>query len=203
MLPAVLKLWPDKADPVEIGPHGETLIFFLRLLVPGVLLGERLMVQCQGQHDVSPDLPGVKCTIEPSKLHCMMAVEKTMQIEKVVAATVVMLISGLAPIPLVPDTLDLTKSSWLDPVHVLHEIDIHLLAIAHPLRFNLQRLVEQVVVTSDDVDKIADAARCVISAIQVYMDTAGFVSEAARLTKRPHQPLQRVDILAIAQYRAD
>lgn len=46
MLPTVLELWPNEADPVEVRPHGEASVFFLHLFVVGVLLSKRLMVEC-------------------------------------------------------------------------------------------------------------------------------------------------------------
>lgn len=182
MLPAVLELRPDEPDPVEIGPHGETLVFLLHFLVPGVLLSERLMIERQSQHDVCPDLPGVKCAVEPSKLHRAVAMEEAVEIKKMVAATVVVLIASFTPVSLIPDAFDLSKGGGFDPVHAFHEVGIHFLAVAHPLGFDLQCLIEQVVVTGDDVHKIADAARRVVRAIQVDMDATGFIGEASGFT---------------------
>ena len=47
MLPAVFELRSDEADPVEIGSHCKTLVFFLNFFVSGILLRECLMVECQ------------------------------------------------------------------------------------------------------------------------------------------------------------
>lgn len=64
MLPAVLELRPDETDPVEIGPHCKTLIFFLDFFVPGILLGKCLMVECQSQHNVGTNFSGVQRAVE-------------------------------------------------------------------------------------------------------------------------------------------
>lgn len=44
MFPTVLELTTDETDSIEIGPHGEPLVFFLHFFVSGVFLRERLMV---------------------------------------------------------------------------------------------------------------------------------------------------------------
>ena len=49
----------------------------------------------------------------------------------------------------------------------------------NPLRRNLQGFVEQIVMAGDDVDKVADTARCVIRAVQMDMDAAGVIGETA------------------------
>lgn len=161
MLPAILKLFPDKPDPVEIGPHGEALIFLLHLLVTGVLLCERLMIERQCQHDVGSDFPGVKCAVEAPKLYGMMAMKEAVQIEEVVAAAVVVL-SAPPPVLFVPDGLNLLEGLRLEQIHLFHQIGVHFLAVLHPLRRNLQCFVEKVVVAGDDVDEVADAPGCVV-----------------------------------------
>lgn len=196
VLPAVFELIANEADPIEIRPHGEALIFFLHFLIPGVLLSERLVVQCQSQHDVGADLSGVKRAVESPELHRAVAMEETVQVQKVVSAAVVVLIAAF-PITLVPDGFDLVEGGGLGLVHPFHQISVHLLAVTHSLRLNLQCLIEQVVVAGNDVDEVTDASRGVVGAVQVDMDAAGCVGEAARFAEDPHQALQRVDVLPV------
>lgn len=118
MLPAVLELITDKSNTIEVSAHSEPLIFFLDFPVACALLCQGLVVECQSQHDVRPNLPGVKCTVEPSKLHRMVAVEEAVEIEKVVAAAVIVLVA-LLPIALVPDTLNIRKGCGFSMVHAV------------------------------------------------------------------------------------
>ena len=118
--------------------------------------------------------------VEAPQLYRVVAMEETVEIEEVVAAVMVMGVA-VAPVTLVPDTLDLREGLGLDAVHPLHQIGVHLLAVAHPLRCDLQGFVEQIVVAGDDVDKVADAPRCVAGAVKVDVDAAGLVGKPARL----------------------
>ncbi len=99
VLPAALELVADKADPVEIHPHGELLILLLHLPVTGALLGERLMVKSQGEHDIRPDLPGVQRPVETPQLYRVIAVEEAVEIEEMVAAVVVVACCGCPDSP--------------------------------------------------------------------------------------------------------
>ena len=138
----------------------------------------------------------MKRAVEAPKLHRVVAVKETVQVKEVVAAAVVVLVA-VFPVALVPDAFDLGESSWFDAVHPFYQISVHFLAVAHPLGFDLQRLIEQVVVAGDDVDEVADAPWGMVGSIQVDMNPARWVGEPARFPKRPHQTLQRVDVLPI------
>ena len=94
------------------------------------------MIERQGQHNVSPDFPGVKCAVEPPELHRPMPMEETVKIEKMIAAVVVVLVA-VFPITLIPDVLNIGKGFGLRPVQPLNQPGVHFLTIAHPLRFNL------------------------------------------------------------------
>lgn len=61
----------------------------------------------------------MKRAIKASKLHRMVAVEETVEIEKVVTATVVVLIA-LFPIAFVPDTLNVRKGCGFSLVHAVN-----------------------------------------------------------------------------------
>ena len=119
MFPAVFALITDEPDPVEICPHSKAFVFFLDLLVPGALLGERLMVQGQGQHDVRPNLTSVKCAVEPPEFHRMVSMEKAVQVQEMIAAVVIVLIA-VFPIALVPDRFYIREGlgfSLVDPLY--------------------------------------------------------------------------------------
>ena len=94
----------------------------------------------------------------------MVSVEETVQVQKVVSAAVIMLVAVL-PIPFVPDGFDLVEGGGFGFVHPFHQINVHLLTVTHTLRLNLQSLIEQVVVTGDDVDEVTDASRGVVGAV--------------------------------------
>lgn len=186
MLPTAFELITDKTDPVEIGSHGKAFILLLDLFVASILLGERLMVQGQSKHNVGPDFPGVQSAVEASELHGVVTVEEAVQIEKVVAAVVVMLLTPLV-IALIPDILNLLKARWFGCIQPFYQIGIHFLTVAHPLRRNLERLVKEVVMTGDNVDEVPDAPGGVVEAVQMDMDTAGVVGEASRFAQAAHQ----------------
>lgn len=116
--------------------------------------------------------------IEAPELYGVVAIEEAVQIEEMVAAVVVVPVPA-PPVAFVPDALDLRKGFWFYPVHPLYQIGVHLFAVAHPLRRNLQGFVEQVVVAGDDVDKVADTARRVVGTVQMDVDAAGVIGETA------------------------
>jgi hypothetical protein len=88
-------------------------------------------------------------------------------IKKMVPAIVIMGASAFA-VTLVPDALNRSHGFGLTPVHLFNQSLIHLLAKPHPIRLNLQCLIEKVVLAGDNVDKITDASRRVVC--PVYMD---------------------------------
>ena len=202
MFPAAFELVTDKTDAVQVDPHGKLLIFLLDFVVAGTFLGQSLVVQGQGEHHVCPDLPGMERPIKAPELHGMVAVEEAVQVEEVVAA--LMVVAVPAPgIFLVPDILKLLHGSGLCLVHPLHQPQVRLLAVAHPFRCDLQRLVEQVIMAGDDVDEVADAPYGMSLPIQVDMDAAGSVGKPPSLAQAAQQPLQGVDILPVTQDGSD
>ena len=85
-------------------------------------------------------------------------------IKEMVAAAVVMLPAGLA-VSRVPNLLNAPKGLGLRVVHLLDQVGVHLLAVAHPFLLNGQRLVEKVVLAGDDVHEVSDAPRGVVCAV--------------------------------------
>ena len=61
---AVFELVANKPNPVEVGAHGEFLVLDLRLAAAGAALGERLMVEGQGEDDVAAYLARVQLAVE-------------------------------------------------------------------------------------------------------------------------------------------
>jgi alanine racemase len=88
-------------------------------------------------------------------------------IKKVVPAIMVMGASAFA-VTFVPDALNRRHGFGLTPIHLLNQCRIHLFTKPHPVRLNLQCFIEKVILAGDNVNKIADASRCV--ACTVYMD---------------------------------
>ena len=93
MFAAVLKLIANKADSVQVNSHGELLIFLLHLPVTGTFLGQGLVIKSQRQHDICPDFPSVECAVKTPELHCVMPVKKAMEIQEMIAAVVIVLIT--------------------------------------------------------------------------------------------------------------
>lgn len=94
VLAAAFELVAGEPDADEIDSHGELLVLGLYLAVAGVLLRQRLVVHRQSEHDVGPYLSGVERAVKAAQLHRVIAVEEAVQIEKVVAAVVVVRIAG-------------------------------------------------------------------------------------------------------------
>ena len=137
MFPATLELVTNKSDAVQPHAHCELLVFFLHFPAAGAFLGKHLMVQGERQHDIRPDFPGVECAVEPPEFHRMAAMEETVQIEKMIAALMVVAVPATR-IVLIPDGLYLLQCFWFHLIHPPYENRVHFLAIAHPFRRNLQ-----------------------------------------------------------------
>ncbi len=202
VLPAALKFLADKSNAVQIGAHGELLVLGLDFMVECRFLGKGLMVHRKCEHDIGPDFPGMELTVEAPQLHGMMAVEKTVEIEEMVAALVVMGVT-VTTILLVPDPLNLPKCLWLQPVHLLYQISVHLFAVVHPVRCDLESLVKQVVARGNQVNEVTDAARSMLPSVQMDMDAAGIVRKTPGFPQPPDERLDAADILVITEDRAD
>ena len=94
MFPATLELVTNKSDAVQPHTHGELLIFLLDFAVTGAFLRQRLMVECECQHDIRPDFPGMECAVETSEFHRVVAMEETVQVKKMIAALVIMTVAA-------------------------------------------------------------------------------------------------------------
>ena len=102
---AVLEFVPDEADPVEVGPHGELFVFHLRLFRACGTLCQCLMVEGKGEDNVAPDFACVEGAVEPSQLDRAVSVEEAVEVEKMVAAVVVVGVSR-SVVAVVPKVLD-------------------------------------------------------------------------------------------------
>jgi hypothetical protein len=143
----------------------------------------------------------MKFAVETAKFNRPVAVEKTVQVQKMVPAVVVMGTPAFA-VTLVPDALNCRHGFGLTPVHLFNQCRIHLLAKPYPVRLNLQCLIEKIILAGDYIDKIADAARRVVCPVYMDMDSAACVCKTSRLAEPPYQFLQGFNILAVCQYRA-
>lgn len=199
---AVGKLVANEPDAVEVGPHGELFIFGLRLFCRRAFLSKRLMIEREGENNVAADFPGVELRVKAPQLDRMVSGKKTVQVEKMVAAVVVMPVTAFA-VALVPDVLDFPHCFRLTAVQLFHQQGVHLFAVGHSLRRNLQRLVKKVVLAGDDVDKVSDTARRVLAAVEVNVNPAGFVHEPACVTELANQFLQGGNVLAVGKNGAD
>jgi alanine racemase len=90
-------------------------------------------------------------------------------IKKVVPAIMVMGASAFA-VTFVPDALNRRHGFGLTPIHLLNQCRIHLFTKPHPVRLNLQCFIEKVILAGDNVNKIADASRCVVCTVYMDMD---------------------------------
>ncbi len=172
VLSAALELVTDEADAIEINSHGKLLIFFLHLVIPRTLLAERLMVHGKSEHDVRADFPGVQGAVEATKLNGMVAVEETVQIEEVVATVVIMGFPH-STVALIPNALNLREVFRLDGVHSFDQVGIHLFAVAHPCRSDLQGFVKQIIAAGNEIDKVADAPWGMVGSIKMDVDATG------------------------------
>lgn len=78
----------------------------------------------------------------------------------------------------VPNLFQFSHGLRLFPVHGFHQRAVHLFAELHPRRVNLKGLVEKIVLAGDDVDKVPDAARRMVRAIEVNINSAALSWEA-------------------------
>ena len=118
-----------------------------------------------------------------------------------VPAIVVMGASAFA-VTFVPYTFNRRHGFGLTPVHLLNQCCIHLFAKPHPVRCNLQCLIEKVILAGDNVDKITDASRCVVCTVYMDMNSTACVCKTSSLAKPPYQFLQGFNVFAVCQYRA-
>jgi hypothetical protein len=102
MFTTVFKLVADEANAVKVYAHSEFFVFRLGSPTAGALLCQCLMVECQCQHDISPDFSGVQLRIKAAKLNGVIVGKKTVEIEKVVTAVVIMTGTAFA-VPFIPD----------------------------------------------------------------------------------------------------
>ena len=101
----------------------------------------------------------MKLTVKSPKLYCVIAGEKAVKVQEVVATVVIMLVAAFA-VAFVPNLLNCSHGLRLAAVHFVDQYAVHLLAIVHPLRRNLKRLVKKVILAGDDVNKVSDAPWC-------------------------------------------
>ena len=94
----------------------------------------------------------------------MVSVEEAVQVEKMIAALMIMPVPVVA-VTRIPDVLNLIKGVRLALVEVLYQISVHFLTIAHPLRRDLECFVEEVVMTGDNVDKVPNASGGVVCSV--------------------------------------
>ncbi len=140
--------------------------------------------------------------VESAQLDGLVAVEEGVQVQKMVAAFVVVCVP-VSPVAFVPDALDLGEGGRLGSVHGRHKVLVHPLAVAGPLGFYAKSLVEEVVSGVDDIHEVSDRARCVRRPIKVDVDAAGAVGEGSSLPQRPDDLLQVLDISFVSEDRAD
>ena len=163
---------------------------------------QRLIVERQCKDDVASDLSRVKLAVKSPKLYRMVAGKKAVEVQKVIPAAVVVC-AAVIVVTRIPDVLDLRHGLGLSAVHLLDQRRIHLLAKPHPVRLDLQGLVEKVVFARYDVHEVPKAPWRMVRAVQVDVYSRAAVREAARFSEFAHQFLQGVDILAVCEDRAD
>ena len=118
-------------------------------------------------------------------------------------AAVVVVGAAAAVVAVVPNVLDRLHGLWLLAVHGFDQLRVHGLAVAYPRGFNLKGFVEEVVLRGDDVHEVADASRRVSRAVQMNVNAAGVVGEAARLAELADKLLQGFNVLLVGEDGAD
>jgi len=126
----------------------------------------------------------------------MVAVKKAVQVQKVVAALMVVTAAAFQ-VAFVPELLKFPHGFRLSDVYLFHQSIIHLLAKSHPFRLYLQGLVKKVILAGDDVDEVSNASWCMVRPVQVYMYPAGGVGKGSGFAKFPDQFLQGSNVLAV------
>ena len=119
-----------------------------------------------------------------------------------VAAVVVVGVAAIA-VSCVPNIRYLPQGVGFRLVHPAHHVFVHLFAVAHSARFNLQGFVEKVVLAGDDVHKVADALGGMGCAVEVDVDATAGVGEGSRLAQPANKLLQGFDVLAVCEDGAD
>ena len=138
------------------------------------------MIKCQGKDNIGPDFSGMQCAVKPPEFYRMISMEETVQVQKVITAVMIMRVP-VTGITLIPDILKLFERYWFYLVNPLYQIGIHLFAVPHPFRCNLQGLIEQVIAAGDDIDEVADASGRVFVSVQMDMDAAGVIAKSSGL----------------------
>ena len=203
MLAAVGEFLAVQTDARQVSPHGEFFVFGLRFSCARFGLRQSLFVHREGKGDVGANLAGVQRRVESAKLHGVIAVKKTVQVEERVPAGVVMRIA-VSAVAGVPNLLDLCEGFRSARVHAAYQIRVQLFAPAFARRLDLQGFVKKVVPAGDDVHPVANAQRGVRRAVEVDVDSAVLrIGECARFAKPADELLQRVHVLAVGQDRRD
>ena len=118
-------------------------------------------------------------------------------------AAVMIVTSTASVITGVPNVFKLLEGSRLLFVHLFHQVGVHLHAISHAFRFNLQRFIEKIIATGDEINEVADAPWSVRFPVKVDMDATSIVREATSFTQVPDDFLQGSDILLIGKDGTD
>ena len=105
---AVGELRTVQSDSHKECAEGEFFVVGNRLFGADAPCGQCVVVQRNGKSNVAPDLTGMRGAVKGSQFDCVMTVEKTMEITKVIAAGVVM-IGAVIAVAFVPDILDVIK----------------------------------------------------------------------------------------------
>lgn len=198
MLAGGLELIADQSQPQKPGTEGVLFIFRVGPGAHRPLLYQRLMGNCQTQLDVAFDLPGVEGGIEHPKLNGSLA-EHAVQIQRVIPGVVVMDIPpGIA---VVPQGLKLSHGLGVLQVHILQKTQVCLLTIALPVDLHIQRLVQQILLGRHDIDDVAQGLGIVPGRVHVDVDSAAVVYSGSAPAQLPHQLLDRLDVLILADGR--
>jgi hypothetical protein len=108
----------------------------------------------------------------------VVAVPKAVQVQKVVAAFMVVAAAAFA-VAFVPEFLKPPHGFWFSGVNLFHQGGVHLLAESHPFMLNLQGLIKKVVLAGDDIDEVPNAPGRMIRAVQVNVYPAGGVGKGS------------------------
>ena len=104
-------------------------------------------------------------------------------------------------IAVVPQGLKLSHGLGVLQVHILQKTQVCLLTIALPVDLHIQRLVQQILLRCHDVDDVPQSLGIVPGRVHVDVDSAAVVYSGSAPAQLPHQLLNCLDVLILADGR--
>ena len=191
-----LAVQPQSQEPA---PEGVCRVVRDRPCGAGCAYRQGLMAYGHAKLYVGFYLPGVERAVEGPELDGAFLPHR-MQVQQVVAAPVVVVVSVVLPVPVViPKPSQFLGCGGPSPVEYLQEVGVYFLAPSFPsLRAYLQGLGEQVFLGVYYVHQVSQGLGGMLSKSDVYVDAAGGMCLCPGLPERPDDGLNQLDIVIVA-----